>query len=141
MLLKKKRTIIAISAVFVGVFFYLMLRPTYKFTEIEIKGCPHTFITKIEYWKLGERGVVFAYGKLADKKLSDNNAVIYPNMSGFDAMYQIVISCNDGKVIVNYISGYFKQIGTDTNISHKRLKVDEFSQLLEISDNSFLEGY
>lgn len=120
---------------------YFMLRPTYEFTYYKLADCPNLYLTKIVYWRLGERGVAFTVGRYSDRSLPKSEAFIDRNLSGFDAMYNVVVTCDDNKITINYNSGYYKPQGTTKIIFEKRVKAKEFDSLAYSHSDLHIVGY
>lgn len=139
----ERKIIIVFAAIGLFVFsiLYIIPKPTYRFTYFKLKSCPDICLTRIEYWRLGERGVAFTIGSYTCKSLPKNEAFINRNVDGFDSMYNMVVTCNDGKVIINYNSGIYALIGVNKTIFEKRVNATEFDSLLNNVDNLQIVGY
>lgn len=120
---------------------YVFLRPEYSITHYEFKNCPNVTLTRIEYNKIGKRGVIFAYGKIEEKSIPHKESLIGSFLGGLDSNYQVVATCTNNQITINYISGYYKETNTNARIFQKRVKTGDFYELQTNRDNLYIEGY
>ena len=136
----KKSLLVIISFTIAGVLgWWLLLRPTFELTYYQLKECPELYITQIQYWKPGERGVAFAFGRHLEKSLP-KDCLINPSMSGFDAILEAVFTCDEQRnIVINYNEGYYKIQGNVTGITEKRINSTDFQKLKNNSNNLFIQ--
>lgn len=135
---RKTRWALAIGLVCVAVCF--LLRPTYECDSYALHGCPDTHITKIVYWRLGERGIAFTLGKYNGASMPKHGYLVNKDFSGFDAMFQAVLTCHNGKVVLNYYEGSYEVVGTP-NIDQRLVGTAEFNRLRKENRSLYLEGW
>lgn len=120
---------------------YFLLKPNYTISYYKFKNCSKTVLTKIEYSRFGERGVVFAYGHLKEKPLPEKESLVGVFLGGWDSNYEVVATCSGEKISINYISGYYTSTFPLTKISPNRVNTDTFFKLKDTPGNIYIEGY
>ncbi len=118
---------------------YFLLKPEYDFFYYELESCEDTSLTAIVYWELGERGIIFAEG--VHQKKPDHNYMKTNQMSGFDAMFDCIVTCTNGVVTLNYYEGYFVPEFTSESIRLRRVDNDTYDSLMNSLDGERIRLY
>ncbi|MBF9254651.1 hypothetical protein I2I11_15205 [Pontibacter sp. 172403-2] len=137
----KKRLLISLPLLLIGSGFviWLILKPEYDYHYYKLNDCENSYLTAIIYWEPGERGVILAKGK--HESLPTNDFLIYRGLSGFDAYFRAVATCENGTVIVNSIEHFFyKQKGSE-NIKPRVTYSDTYKKLREEGNGIEIEFY
>lgn len=104
-----------------------------------MNDCENSYLTAIIYWELGERGVIVAKGK--HNNLPTNDFLIFRDLSGFDAYFRAVATCENGTVIVNSIEHFFYVQAGSTNIKPRVVYSDTYKKLKEENQGIEIEVY
>jgi hypothetical protein len=136
--MRKKLWVFGLLAVVIVTVIALFLTPTYKFQYLKLEDC--TEVTIVEFKSLSDRGIAFTEGHYAENSLPANGWV-YSNLSGFDAMFDAIITCEKQQVRINYYEGYLKKLGNPTNLEQKLTSSDEYSELKKSNHGKLFRFY
>ena len=84
---------------------WLGLRSDYEFATYPVDGCAQS-VTAVTYWKLFHRGrwftrgVAFVPGTYRTREIPNHDCLILPELSGFDAYFEVIPTCENGAVIL-----------------------------------------
>ena len=100
----KKATALLLFAVSIAVGWFAF-RSTYEFTTYPVDGCAQP-VTAVTYWKLFHRGrwfsrgVAFVPGAYRTEEIPSRDCVVLPKLSGFDANFEAVLTCENGTIVL-----------------------------------------
>ena len=89
---------------------WLFFLTEYEFTTYPVEGCAQP-VTAITYSKafhrgrLFSRGVAFVRGEYRTREIPSRDCVILPHLSGFDAYFEAILTCENGTIVVNSSDG------------------------------------
>lgn len=82
------------------------------------------------YWSLGDRQLLYIYGKHDDKSYPDKDYVTRHNFSGFDAASDIIVVCDSNQhITINFYEGLFETPVVSKVISTQGVERDEWVRL------------
>ncbi|GAB3828630.1 hypothetical protein GCM10028895_42400 [Pontibacter rugosus] len=108
---------------------WLILKPEYEYHYYKLNDCGNSYLTAIIYWEPGERGVILAKGK--HESLPTNDFLIYRDLSGFDAYFSAIATCESGTVVVNSGEHFFYKQEGSKDIKPRVLYSDDYTKLME----------
>lgn len=125
-----KNVVFGLIIFLVLTFFYTFFVPEYTFTHYKLDNCKTEF-TKIEYTgfrydkkrKFG-RDLFFVYGFYEEKEIP-HNAYELSNFSGFDSIFEMLVTCSNDTIILNP-AVELEQIGNPKNLIVRELDNVEY---------------
>lgn len=115
-------------------FFYTFFVPEYTFTHYKLDDCK-TELTKIEYRgfrydkKKYDRELFFVYG-FYEKKELPQNAYELSNFSGFDSIFEMIVTCSNDTIILNPAEK-LKRVGNSNKLIARELENVDYIKLRE----------
>lgn len=100
---------------------WVVFKPEYELTYYRMRSCPDIYVTKILYRQIGERGVAFAYGKHEGESLPSKECFYTSGVSGIGSYYAVILTCENGKIVINYNEGNYRPVGKASKIVGRRL--------------------
>lgn len=135
----KKIIVFSLTLVVISLASWYIIRPSYDFHYYRISGCQDDYLTVIIYSKIGERGIIIAKGK--HDQVPESDYVINRQLSGFDAYFNFVATCDDRAIIVNFIDGYFDPMHTSSDVITRRVDSNVFDHLRNSNRGKYIELY
>ena len=133
--LNAKNVVIGLIILFVLSVLYTFFVPEYIFTHYKLDDCK-TELTKIEYTgfrydqkRKFDRVLFFVYG-FYEKKELPQNAYELNNFSGFDSIYELLVTCSNDTIILNQ-GGELEQVGNPKKLIARQLENIDYIKLRE----------
>lgn len=104
----------------------VFLMPTYKFQYVKLGACDE--VTIIEYKSFSDRGIVFTEGHQTNRDFPENGWY-YSGLSGFDTMFDVIVTCEQQKAKINFYEGQLQKLGNPNTLQSKLLSSTEYSSL------------
>ena len=91
---------------------WLMFGSTYDFRTYAVEGCtqPVTAVTYRKAFHRGQlvsRGVAFVPGIYRTREIPSSACLILPELSGFDAHFEVIPTCENGRIV---LTSYYTQL-------------------------------
>lgn len=137
----KKRLLISLPLLLIssGFVIWLIIKPEYEFHYFKLDDCENSYLTAVVYSKIGERGVILAKGK--HEEVPTDNFIIFDDLSGFDAYFRAVATCENNTVVVNSIEHFFYKQQGSKDIKPRVVDSDTYSKLSSESSGNEIYLY
>lgn len=109
---------------FIGFAIWFFFKTDYDIKSYNLKGCSNADLTVIIYSNIGERGIIFYKGR--SQKIPVENFVKNNQMSGFDSVFECIVTCENDTIVINYHDGYFDPSCTSADIETRRVNTRKY---------------
>ena len=122
---------------------WLGFRSDYEFTTYPVDGCAQP-VTAVTYWKVFHRGrwfsrgVALVPGAYRTEEIPSRDCLILPKLSGFDAYFEAVLTCENGTIVITSPSVLESPIPS-TAIVSRRVDNGNYADLRAASGRNLIE--
>ena len=123
---------------------WLFFRTEYEFTTYPVEGCAQP-VTAITYSKafhqgrLFSRGVAFVRGEYHTREIPSRDCVILPHLSGFDAYFEAILTCENGTIVINSTDGLLESPSPSKAIISRALNNSDYLELRETNARNLIK--
>ena len=123
---------------------WLFFRTEYEFTTYLVEGCaqPVTAITYSKAFHRGRlfgRGVAFVRGEYSTREIPSRDCVILPHLSGFDAYFEAILTCENGTIVINSSDGLLESPSPSKAIISRALNNSDYLELRETNARNLIK--
>ncbi|OON70060.1 hypothetical protein [Hymenobacter sp. CRA2] len=116
-------------------------KPSYDISYHTIPGCPQP-LTSLMVSQVGhDRGLYLIAGRYAATEPPTQDYVYMGDLSGFDASFQCVVTCENGRLIVNHYEASLKPRPDSGRLTSRRLYSEDWSKLRASGQGTLLEFF
>ena len=123
---------------------WLFFRTEYEFTTYLVEGCAQP-VTAITYSKafhqgrLFSRGVAFVRGDCRTREIPSRDCVILPHLSGFDAYFEAILTCENGTIVINSPDGLLESPSPSKALISRVLNNSDYLELRETNARNLIK--
>ena len=123
---------------------WLFFRTEYEFKTYPVEGCAQP-VTAITYSKafhrgrLFSRGVAFVRGEYRTREIPRRDCVILPHLSGFDAYFEAILTCENGTIVVTSSDGLLESPNSSKAIISRALNNSDYLELRETNARNLIK--
>ena len=112
--------------------------------DLLVEGCaqPVTAITYSKAFHRGRlfgRGVAFVRGEYSTREIPSRDCVILPHLSGFDAYFEAILTCENGTIVINSSDGLLESPSPSKAIISRALNNSDYLELRETNASNLIK--
>lgn len=109
---------------------YFMLKPSYEIKQYKLGFYPYVYLTQMIYWSLGDRQLIYIYGKHEEQSYPDKDYIVQHGFTGFDASSRVIAVCDSNqRITINFHDGLFEAPVQSKNIKAHKIDITEWVRL------------
>lgn len=121
---------------------YFIFKPSYKIKYYKLGFYPYTYLTEMIYWRLGDRELIYIYGKHERKAYPDKDYITRHDFAGFDEASSIIAVCDSNRrIAINFYDGLFDTPVQSKSIKARKVDIEEWVRLDTNQIGLRLEAY
>ena len=133
-----KKPALILLAIILGIG-WVLFHTEYEFTTHVVGRCEQP-ITVVQYTRplFGGRGVAFVLGHYTTSAIPQQNCINFNMESGLSASFEVIVTCENGMVVVNYHDAWPLEARSTPNIKTQRLDYAAYRELRDWAPNAGL---
>ena len=107
---------------------YFILRPSYEVKHYKLGFYPYTYLTQMIYTTIGDRQLIYIYGKHEEESYPVTDFVVQHNFSGFDTYSMVNVVCDSNRnIVLCFEEGAFVTPTPSEKIKVRRVFIEELN--------------